>query len=184
MTAAWNIGSTTRPRSPGPAVWARWTWTTLAVTAPWLRTAPFGAPVVPLVYISLERIGSAHVHGRWRGASLGEPPFQRLPATGAGRSFGYGGVDALELRADLVDGGDSCRSTMRTDGCASVKSRPTRAASRQLISSSAGPAFAAASLSSRYQSAFWRGPPPCFLCRSSRPRAGLPTCSASRAASA
>src|SRR3954464_15795431 len=128
MTAAWNIGSTTRPRSPGPAVWARWTWTTLAVTAPWLRTAPFGAPVVPLVYISLERIGSAHVHGRWRGASLGEPPFQRLPATGAGRSFGYGGVDALELRADLVDGGDSCRSTMRTDGCASVKSRPTRAA--------------------------------------------------------
>src|SRR3954454_24791169 len=51
MTAAWNIGSTTRPRSPGPAVWARWTWTTFAVTAPWLRTAPFGAPVVPLVYI-------------------------------------------------------------------------------------------------------------------------------------
>ena len=36
---------------PGPAVWARWTWTTLAVTAPWLRTAPLGAPVVPLVYI-------------------------------------------------------------------------------------------------------------------------------------
>jgi hypothetical protein len=54
----------------------------------------------------VERIDSAHVHGRWRGASLGEPPFQRLPATGAGRSFGYVGVDARELRADLVDGGD------------------------------------------------------------------------------
>src|SRR3954454_24797756 len=133
MTAAWNIGSTTRPRSPGRGRVGEVDLDDVgghrAVAEDRaLRRAGRTARVH-----LLERIGSAHVHGRWRGASLGEPPFQRLPATGAGRSFGYGGVDALELRADLVDGGDSCRSTMRTDGCASVKSRPTRAASRQLI---------------------------------------------------
>ena len=86
---------------------------------------------------------------------MGEPPFQRLPATGASRSFGYVGVDALELKADLVDGADVVPiddedGWLRVGQIATDSAAPTAS----LISSSARPVFAAARLSSSYQSAF------------------------------
>src|SRR3954454_15032112 len=106
MTAAWNIGSTTRPRSPGPGRVGEVDLDDVGGhRAVGEDRALRRAGRTARVHL-VERIGGAHLHGRWRGRALGEAPFQRLPATGPGRSFGHVGVDPLKLRADLVDAAD------------------------------------------------------------------------------